>query len=294
MSVHSFVGPAGSGKTTRLMDSLEARLRERPLIEGQRVLAVTRMHGARHRLDERLANGVARGQCDCMTMDRLAWVLAMRWRSRLKELGGTPSSELDFDETCRSAALLLGDNAVSAWLARRYPIVIVDEFQDCRDGRLGIVRALSASCELLLAADDFQDLTGEAGAPAVDWLKTTGNREELEHIHRTDEEQLLGAANALREGRKLSIGWSAGFSLVPAPNANVAASFVARAIRWSAGASLVVLSPTGPARSKFVRDALERLAAKPFEDKRKKGEKPKTFGPYKCQFAGSWAHAFAA
>jgi hypothetical protein len=264
------------------MEALEARLRDRQLKDGERILAITRMHGARHRLEERLARGAAHGLFDCITMDRMAWMLASRWRDRLAELGEKPTRELEFDETCRLAALLLRQADVQRWVAGRYPIVVVDEFQDCRDGRLAIVQALATTCDLLLAADEFQDLSGEVGTPAVEWLRTAGSPVDLAQIHRTDDQQLLVAADALRTGRKLAVGWGSGFSLVAAQNPNVGAAHIARAIHWSKGASLVVLSPTGPARSAFVRAVLARLAEKPFEEKAKKakGKAPKTFGPY--------------
>ncbi len=306
MSVRSFSGPAGSGKTTRLLEAVEAQLEERPLQEGERILAITRMHGARHRLEERLGRGVARNLFDCMTMDRLAWMLVARWRERLIEQGGEPSRELDFDQTCRHAASLLADHDVARWVARRYPLVVVDEFQDCRDGRLGIVRALSVTCDVLLAADEFQDLSGDVGAPAVEWLRQSGGLVDLATVHRTNDEELIAAATALRTGQSLTPGWGSGFSLVAAPNANVAASHVARTIRWSGGGSLVVLSPTGPTKSAFVRAVLARVEEKPFEDKRSskkakvakggkgKAEKAKTFGPYRVPWERSAEAADAA
>lgn len=295
MTVRSFVGPAGSGKTTRLMAALEARLNERALEEGERILAITRMHGARHRLEERLGHGSAHGLFDCMTMDRLAWMLVSRWRERLGERGERLPTELDFDETCRVAAALLGEPAVVRWIARRYPLVVVDEFQDCRDGRLGIVQGLSAACEVLLAADEFQDLSGDAGTPAVSWLRSAGDLVDLNQIHRTNDQELLAAATALRTGQSLKVGWGSGFSLVEAQNANVAASHVSRTIHWSGGGSLVVLSPTGPTKSAFVRAVLARVGEKPFEEKRQKRkkdesgqkEKPKAFGPYQVPWERS-------
>ena len=45
-------GAAGCGKTYRLMEMLAETLEEHPLAKGQRVLALTFMHGARRRLGE--------------------------------------------------------------------------------------------------------------------------------------------------------------------------------------------------------------------------------------------------
>ena len=48
-----FEGPAGTGKTTALIDELSVLLKHQQLKEGQRILGLTYMHGARRRLDER-------------------------------------------------------------------------------------------------------------------------------------------------------------------------------------------------------------------------------------------------
>jgi hypothetical protein len=49
MPVQGFEGPAGSGKTYRLMKAVEKRISSIPLELHQRVLAITFMHGARRR-----------------------------------------------------------------------------------------------------------------------------------------------------------------------------------------------------------------------------------------------------
>jgi hypothetical protein len=74
MSVTAFEGPAGAGKTHRLMDELCTALRERPLVAHERVLAVTFMHGSRRRLDARLgAIEVLAGRYEAVTLDSFAW-----------------------------------------------------------------------------------------------------------------------------------------------------------------------------------------------------------------------------
>jgi hypothetical protein len=266
------------------MAELEAVLAARPLLEGERVLAVSRMHGARHRLNERLGRGPARGRFDCMTIDSLAWRVVGRWRSLVADLGLSEPSEQDFDETCATAAKLLGEPFVARWLAHQYPIIVVDEFQDCREGRLGIVQELAKVSETLLAADDFQDLSGEAECVAVAWLRASLHPEELDRVFRTSNADLLGAARAVRDGQPLKCGFGSGFSLVAAPNANVAAGHLARQIAWSGGGELVVLTPTGPWKSPFVRDALARVAQKPMESKK---------GPPRGPYRVAWQHTTA-
>jgi len=90
---------------------------------------------------------------------------------------------------------------------------------------------------------------------------------------------LLAAARSVREGTSPTQG--TGFKLLPAPNANVAASFMARNLTWAGRSQVAALSPTGPKSSPFVRDALARLAEKPFE---KNGQR---FGPFTVPWEAS-------
>jgi UvrD-like helicase family protein len=272
MSVHAFTGAAGTGKTKRLVEKLEGRLQEAALLPEQRVVALTRMHGSRFRMIERLAESAARRIVDCMTLDRFAWELVSRWRSRLRELGHAAPTEFEYDATCDAAAQLLTEPAIVAWVHHRFPVVVIDEFQDCRTGRLGIAQGLSAKADLLVAADAFQDLSETGQSPAVDWLDSVAHVENLTTVHRTSDGGLLKAALALRSGNPVANGGNAKF--FAAQNPNVAAAFLARGIAWSGGKEVVVISPTTEEKSPFVRDTFKRLAAKPFE---KDGKK---YGPY--------------
>lgn len=279
MSVYAFTGAAGTGKTKRLVDSLEKRLSQAPLLQDQRVLALTRMHGSRFRMIERLAGSTARRIVDCVTVDRFAWELVSRWRSRLRELGHQLPVEFQYDATCDAAALLLEDPAVANWIKGRFPLVLIDEFQDCRAGRLGIAQGLATKADLLLAADGFQDLSETGTSHAVTWLLNTAVVEELTTVHRTSDSGLLAAAHALRNGAPVQNNGNAKF--FAAQNPNVAASFLARGIAWSGTKEVVVISPTTAEKSAFVRDALVRLAAKPFD---KDGRK---YGPYAVEWERS-------
>src|SRR5450759_5066138 len=110
MSTKGFTGGAGTGKTTSLLRELEAHLAVCPLASGQRVLALTFMHGSRLRLAERLAKSPARRHCECMTLDRFAWDICRRWRSRVRAGGGLVPLDLDepdYDATCEAAGRLL-------------------------------------------------------------------------------------------------------------------------------------------------------------------------------------------
>tara|TARA_R110002073_G_scaffold336583_1_gene536318 strand:- start:8290 stop:9543 length:1254 start_codon:yes stop_codon:yes gene_type:complete len=272
MSARGFAGAAGTGKTTRLMAALEEALRERPLREGERILALTRMHGSRFRLIDKLGAGTGRGRFDCLTFDRFAWELSSRWRSRARELAA-PTSECDYDATCAMAHGLLCEPSIARWVCARYPIVIVDELQDCRDGRLGIVQALCDHSNLLVAGDDFQDLGGTGQNPAMEWLASATLIEELAVVHRTSNRGLLQVASAFRDGTPVP---NTNSKVLSAPNHNVAASFLANGIQWSGGDEIVVLSAS---RSPFVMKALTRLAEKPIGKKE--------IGPYRVSWEQS-------
>ena len=81
MIVRAVEGAAGCGKTYRLMEMLAETLAAHPLAEGQRVLALTFMHGARRRLSDRLrtVDGLSR-RVECCTVDGFAWRIYRRWR----------------------------------------------------------------------------------------------------------------------------------------------------------------------------------------------------------------------
>ena len=131
MTLAAFTGGAGVGKTFHLMRAQGDALENAPLEDGQKVLALTFMHGSRRRLDDRL-RGVRglRGRYTCMTVDRFAWELCTRWRSLSRSLGMPALAENQYEATCDAAGQLLENQDVRSWVARRYPYVIVDEAQD--------------------------------------------------------------------------------------------------------------------------------------------------------------------
>ncbi len=270
MNVIAFMGPAGTGKTWNLINKLEEEVVHEPVGDGQRILALTRMHGSRHRLIDRLGQTSMRTRFDCMTFDRFAWELATRWRARLRELAHSPPTEFDFDGTCSAAAALL-DGPTLQWVRAKYPIVLVDEFQDCHDSRLHIVQRLAGQGRLLVAADEFQDLHASGPSQAVAWLRTVAAVEELTKVRRTKDGGLLAAAVALKAGERIVDGTNV--KVFAAANANVAAGFLARGVAWSGGDEIVVISATRGANP-FVRDALARVAEKPI------GTGDRKFGPY--------------
>jgi superfamily I DNA/RNA helicase len=116
LTVRAVEGAAGCGKTHRLMQLLAERLAASPLVEGQRVLALTFMHGARRRLVDRLRTvpGLA-GRVECSTIDGFAWRLLRRWRGQASALGILPIAEDEFDAVCDAAGALLEQPQIRAW-----------------------------------------------------------------------------------------------------------------------------------------------------------------------------------
>jgi hypothetical protein len=271
-----FVGAAGTGKTYCLMSEVDAWLSSHEPTDGQCVLALSRMHGSRRRLVERLKSTSARQRFRCMTLDHFAWIVASRWRS----LGGKSSAKtIDYELTSKLATVALQNVVVSGWIRARYPLIVIDELQDCQGSQLTMVQELEKSGDLLVAADEFQDLSPEGNAPAVTWLRGLGCVEELVTNHRTDMTGLLTAANAIRAGESIHDG--DGLRIFSAKNENMAAKLLANQICWSNGGEIVVLSPTSPERSQFVEKTLARLAQRPFKDKRG------SVGPYRITWHGS-------
>lgn len=211
-------GQAGTGKTTWLMrkanECAPGLLRE----PYQKVLVVTRMHGARRRLERLIQEGCPNIPSVIMTIDSLALSILNRWRMALGHQkpitavsGSTDfadsmfSLEADFDRILSEAGRLLGSPTVGKIIGSTYPLILVDEFQDCHGPLLRFVQSLSSNSDMLLAADEFQLLdTVIEGCPAMEWAKTisangAATLEELTFCHRTSSGAILEAARCLRE-----------------------------------------------------------------------------------------------
>ena len=264
MSLYFIEGPAGTGKTTRLFQELKRVLGECPLAEHQQVLALTKMHGSRRRMEGRLrAISGLRGRYRCCTADSFAWSILRRWRTLARKQSASELAEDDYEQVCSLAGDLLDEMTVSRWVCRAFPIVVVDEFQDCKDGQLAMISSLSSLATCIVAADDFQDLQSTDVNPAVAWARTNGESESLNDIHRTSASGLLGASRALRAGGNVPhIG--DGFTVLGAQNHNVGASFVSKNLLWwSRCADIAVLTPVRPSSAGFVRHLISRVEEKP-------------------------------
>jgi hypothetical protein len=197
------------------MAMLAETLAAHPLTHGQRVLALTFMHGARRRLSDRL-KGVAglAGRIQCCTVDAFAWRIYRRWRGLAAALGVPATIEGEFDAVCDAAGLLLEQPDVRSWTAMSFPIVLVDEGQDLRPQRLRMLVAVSEATHALLAADEFQYLDQALRPnPLVAWLQNASVPETLVQVRRTNVGGLLAAATAVRSSQAPANGQ--GFRLLP-------------------------------------------------------------------------------
>ena len=274
MSLRFFEGPAGSGKTTHLFEALAAILETRALGDHQRVLALTKMHGSRRRMHGRLARlSGLRGRFECATIDSFAWRVLRRWNSLARARGNAGEVEHAYDAVCRRAGALLSEADVGRWATRSFPVIVIDEMQDSKNGQLAIVRALSESAACLAAADGYQDLDASSENVAVAWAQRSGEIVSLAHNHRTSAAGLLAAAGALRDGQAVPLKGK-GFNVLGAQNPNVGASFVARNLTWWMDCNdIVVLSPVHAESAKFVGRLIHRVEEKPI------GNPPR--GPYR-------------
>lgn len=260
MTLRAIEGAAGCGKTFRLMQLLTERLEQTPLIEGQRVLALTFMHGARRRLVERLASVAGLdGRVECLTLDGFAWRLVRRWRGVASELGLPVLLESQFDAVCDAAGALLEVPAVRSWVSGSFPVVLVDEGQDLHPQRLRMLMATSDATHLLVAADEFQCLDPELRPnPLVTWMQTQTEPEVLTLVRRTNIAGLLNAATAIR-GAEAPVNSGQAFKVIAAASVPLAATVVSNAIGWHPGTqdvALITPSRTG----NFAHDVVNRVA----------------------------------
>lgn len=291
MTFDFFEGAAGTGKTHSLVERADEIVQNGALDDEHKLLALTFMNGARRRLDQRLGeNSAFRRRFDCQTFDVFARTLAARRRSLITpEMQAQAATLNEFNGPCCLAASLLENEVVQQWVARRFPLILVDEAQDLDENRLRVLQGLSPACRIVVAADAFQCLyDGRNTAPLMDWLENTGQTHRLTQVRRTTRRGLLAAALAVRESRdvkaELSVNtfnnrtsWSGpGFRLLDVPatqtNSGLLSWTISNEISKRQG-SVVILTPD--AGNIIVRSALSTVQTKQWT--RKNGG---TFGPY--------------
>ncbi len=198
MPFKGFEGPAGTGKTHELIESVRSRVVAPGIQPHHRVLALTFMHGSRRRLDERLMRQTETcGRSLCVTIDSFASHVIRRWQAVLPAL----PNMAEFDEVCDACGDLLERSEIARWVARSFPVIAIDEAQELKPCRLRIVKALTNHAELYVAADEFQCLDDSVDTgPFVEWFGT-GDIRRLAQVRRTAMQGLLDAGVALRAGR---------------------------------------------------------------------------------------------
>jgi len=226
------------------METLGRCLAERPLDAGQKVLALTFMHGSRRRLDERLRKvPQLSGRYECTTLDSFAWRVARRWRSLCEQLGFPGLEPGDYSRVVEAAAAALEIDTVSKWVAGTFPVLVLDEAQDLTASRLRVVSALASQLDVLSAADEFQCLDEALRPnPACAWLEQSGNVQVLVDPMRTDVAELIDAAAALRSGLAPQSGNLLKIQL--ASNAGLAGTWLSNQIGWyGGGKNVAVITP---------------------------------------------------
>ena len=259
MSLLMFEGPAGTGKTYQLLKSARKHLEQHPLDAEQRVLALTKYHGSRRRMDIKLRDrdGGVGNALDCVTIDSFAWNLVVRWRSLVERLGLHPV-EGDFPSVTSAAGVLLQRPNVARWVARRYPLVVVDEMQDCKGGEVTLLGGLEPCVRLLCGADAFQDLSGDNDNEAISWASEVGEVVTLTEVHRTHAIGLLEAAQALRNGRAVGFDATSGFEIKPVATAPQGGALLCWRIRsWARHGPIALVSGTARGTSQFADQVID-------------------------------------
>lgn len=269
MKVTAFEGPAGTGKTHRLMEELLLTVKRRNLCSHERILALTFMHGARRRLDSRLRLiEEIQGQFLAMTLDSFAWRLCNRWQQLASSLDYDIPSEREFDDTCQLAANLLKRPVVASWTSVSFPLIIVDEAQDLSAERSMMIQMLAPHCRVLLAFDEFQCLNNELRPmPIGSWLPQVSDPTKLEKCWRTEDAELLQAAHSVRNGDAVKLNGRK-FKVEVTPGKPYAATYLANFIAWRGGGNVAVLTPSR--RGGFSNSVVDLVCKGPL-GKRKSG-----------------------
>jgi hypothetical protein len=236
------------------MRLLTTHLAATPLVDGQKVLALSFMHGSRRRLEERLGKiSLLRGRTECATIDSFAWHVVGRWLSLAEALGHSNIRANEYERICNAAGALLQVNEICAWVAATFPVVLIDEAQDLTANRLLIIKGLATRLHVFAAADEFQCLNEDLRPnPTCTWLTEVASAEELQVPRRTDIKELLDAATAIRSSLAPKSGKLFKVALTPKPQ--LAGAWISGNLRWYGGGKSVAIIT--PALGTFAKAAL--------------------------------------
>jgi hypothetical protein len=173
------------------------------------------MHGSRKRLDSNLefVKKDFQVRYECSTIDSFALNIINRFRSYIyvnkiiRPSEDVSENEIECfynRETIREKAVhLFQFESVRKFIFNSYPYIIIDEFQDCEGSLLEIIKQLSLSTNLLIASDQFQQLSNPENLDGMHWIEE--NKFELidlnsTGIKRTRNNRILVSATSLRKG----------------------------------------------------------------------------------------------
>lgn len=299
MTFDFFEGPAGSGKTFSMVAHARQLIENDALSDDQRMLALTFMNGARRRLTASLnAEASFRQKFDCLTFDSFAQSLVRRRSAKLTGQMRQQAEQLgQFHGPCFLASELLRDAEVRRWVARTYPLVLVDEAQDLDVHRQGIILGLKDCCTTVVAADSFQCLSdGQETADFINQLLGAGTTHSLTQSHRTNKSGLLAAALAVRNGDNILevlnkemvgkakrvhwVGEGIELSEVPATANNSGLLAWVVAFQLTRGSEdVAILTPDS--KNPIILNAIKSVAEQP-----KNWPKGGTFGPFQVTWEG--------
>lgn len=233
------VGQAGTGKTTWLMQHVRELAPRFLTADYHRLLAITRMHGSRRRIEAILRRSCPELRYSISTIDSFALSIVNRWRTTLgyRKPIIAVQDDADFEDTglwleagfekiLSLSVNLLKSSTIRKVIGAAYPLIIIDEFQDCHGIMLKFVEYLSRCSSMLVAADAFQLLNEKVeGCPATEWIEclVSENRAKIKTLdicRRTSNTAILKAAECLREKRKSN---DKTISVVSCPNPKMAA-----------------------------------------------------------------------
>jgi hypothetical protein len=274
MEGFGYIGQAGTGKTTELIKSVEESIDYETWSKSSALLALTFMHGSRRRLEAKLSN-IQRNivRVCCQTIDSFCLTLFQRYRSFLGitltiVINDNPDDEFEDDgklyvgiyKVREYAVKILDFEVIKNIISFSYPIIVVDEFQDCDGALLDVIKRLSDCTTLYVAADNFQKLDNSPDCLATDWLSESFELTELEKFWRTDESKILDSASSMRTNEATKNGVELRF----APTKDLAAYFILSNMQWydrmgGNNRSVAIISPVSPRSDAFVRQTLERI-----------------------------------
>jgi hypothetical protein len=279
-------GEAGAGKTRRLMTEASALGNQLVTEPFQRALALAVMHGARRRLQSSLKQYCPALPVTVSTIHSFSLGIVNRWRRALGLAAPVSACETScglrekhyrtpatFDEIMEMCCKLLESPIVLNIIGKSYPLMIVDEFQDCTKDTLRFVQSLGKCSRLLIAGDHFQTLQeGVQGCPAVEWAEQLKEDDRIEYIElpgcrRTENREILDAARCLRSNVESA---NTTVPVYHAPTFGPAAyRMVHRFLPWnrvdritSGTCALIVLSTDDPLLNKLIASFNNQMARK--------------------------------